>query len=203
MKRANIFSYCAAGLCLALLTGMAKADESELKLSLPPDMSHAKDLQSYMLASNDTGSSTAKMNTASIKAGSEFKQSWLTRNKVHEYLGLGTIVSALATALTAPDGECKANCTNQQAQTSGTHQSLGRATRTLALSTVASGLISHWDDMHLLDDGLRDPDTQHWLLGGAGALILANAVGKAPAQGHSGQAELGAAMMIVAVKLAW
>jgi hypothetical protein len=73
----------------------------------------------------------------------------------------------------------------------------------LALAAVATGLFFHWDDMHLLADGLKDPDTQHWLLGGAGALLLADAVSRAPAKSHAAQAEAGAALMLVAVKITW
>lgn len=192
----------AAGICFAVLSGMACAEDAALNLALPPSGPYAKDLQSYVLASNDAVPVTVKTNVASAKPNSEFKEPWFTGSKVHQYLGLGTLLSAAATALTAPNG-CKTNCANQPPQTTGTHQSLGRATRTLALATVATGLLFHWDDMHLFEDGLIDPDTQHWLLAGTGALILANAVSRAPARSHSGEAELGAAMMLVAVKLTW
>ncbi len=193
-----------AGICLAVLSGMACAEDAGLNLALPPSGSNARDLQSYILASNDfASSSNAMRNLDSTKPNPAFKEPWISGSKVHEYLGLGTILSVIATTLTAPDGECESNCASQQSKTSGTHQSLGRATRALALSTVVTGLMFHWDDMHLFEDGLKDPDTQHWLLGGAGALILANAVSKAPARSHSGQAELGAGMMLVAVKLTW
>jgi hypothetical protein len=123
---------------------------------------------------------------------------WLTGNTIHEYLGLTTLGVALATALTAPGDQG-----NKTPNVNGTHAQLGRATRALALATVVTGLIFHWDDLHLFDDGLKDPDTQHWLLAGAGALILANAVSKAPNRSHSGQAEAGALAMLVGVKLVW
>ena len=202
MKWSNTLRRLAAGIFLAVLSGGGYAGDSGLNLALPS--SNAKDLQSFILASNElSSSSNAMTNVASAKPNPTFQESWLSAGKVHEYLGLGTLLSVIATSLTAPDGNCNSNCANQQNQTTGTHQSLGRATRVLALSTVATGLMFHWDDMHLIDDGLKDPDTQHWLLGGTGALILANAVSKAPARSHSGQAELGAAMMLVAVKLTW
>jgi hypothetical protein len=204
MKWSNKLRRFVAGIFLAGLSGMAHAEDTGLNLALPSSKSNAQDLQSYIVASNDlSSSSNAMTNIASAKPNSTFQEPWISGSKVHEYLGLGTLLSVIATSLTAPNGDCKSNCANQQNQTTGTHQSLGRATRVLALSTVATGLMFHWDDMHLIDDGLKDPDTQHWLLGSAGALILANAVSKAPARSHSGQAELGAAMMLVAVKLTW
>ena len=192
----------AAGFIFAALSGAVCAQDGELNLSLPPSSRQAKDLQSFMLVSSNEVAATAKTNIAPANLNSDFKAPWISGNKAHEYLGLATILSVVATSLTAPEG-CHSDCSNQQSQTSGTHQSLGRATRALALTTVATGLLFHRDDMHLFEDGLGDPDTEHWLLGGAGALILANAVSKAPARSHSGQAELGAAMMLVAIKLTW
>jgi hypothetical protein len=204
MKRSR-FRNIAAGLCMAVVAGTAHAGDAALNLALPPDVAalHSGDLQSYVLTANDAVVTTEKANIApAAPRAVEVRDPWLSVSKIHQYLGLGTIVLAAATVATAP-GKCKTNCANQSPPTSGTHQSLGRATGALALAAVATGLIFHWDDMHLFEDGLRDPDTQHWLLGGAGALLLADAVRKAPGHGHSGEAELGAAMMVVAIKLTW
>ena len=72
---------------------------------------------------------------------------------------------------------------------------------------MASGLIIHWDDFNL-EDGWKDPDNQHIVLGVSGAALLAYAVNKSMnvSQGsvsHAGIAELGALGMLVAVKLTW
>ena len=197
------------GLFLALLAGTAHAGDALHGIDLPHDAAalQATDLQSYLLAGNDVDASNATRNVASATPAKpvEFSEPLLSLNKVHEYLGIATIIAAGLTALTAPGGcdSSKTNCANYQPPINGTHAHLGRATRTLALSAVATGIAAHWDDMHLFEDGLKDPDTQHWLLAGAGALILANAVSKAPAHVHSAQAELGAAAMLVAIKLVW
>jgi hypothetical protein len=132
----------------------------------------------------------------------DVKTPWISTSKVHEYLGVATLISTVATALTAPNS-CHTNCSNQPAPTHGTHQTLGRTTGALALATVATGFMFHWKDMHLFEDGLSDPDTQHWLLAGTGALVMADAITKAPAKNHAAQAEAGAVMMLVAIKLAW
>jgi len=132
----------------------------------------------------------------------DFKEPWLTTNKAHEYLGVATLLTSMATALTAPSS-CETNCANKPAPTHGVHQTLGRTTGALALATVATGLLFHWKDMHLFADGLSDPDTQHWLLAGSGALIMAQAISKAPAKSHSAQAEAGAVIMLIGVKMAW
>jgi len=199
------------GLFLALMAGTALAGEPVQEIVLPQDAAifqASSGAMPYLLAQND-GDSNAARNVASAAPSkpAEFKESWLTLNKTHEYLGVATLIAAGLTMLTAPSG-CESegganNCANYQPPTNGTHAKLGRATRALALTAVATGIAAHWDDMHPFEDGLKDPDTQHWLLAGAGALILANAVSKAPAKSHSGQAELGAAAMLVAVKLVW
>jgi hypothetical protein len=198
------FRKIAAGSCMAILAGTAHADYVALNLALPFDFAapYDGDLQSYLLTATDAVATTERSNIAPPPKAAEVRDSWFSGGKIHQYLGLGTIVLAAATMATAP-GSCKTNCANQPPPTSGTHQSLGRATGAMALAAVATGLIFHWDDMHLFEDGLKDPDTQHWLLGGAGALVLANAVGRAPARSHAREAELGAAMMLIAVKLTW
>jgi hypothetical protein len=204
MKCSVGFGNAALGICLAASSGLAVAGESAFDFSLHPTVSRANNLQSFVLTANDAAASNAGRNVASAAPAkqAEFREPLFSLNKSHEYLGVATLISAFATMMTAP-GRCEANCANQPPKTSGTHQSLGRATRTLALASVVTGVVAHWDDMHLFEDGLSDPDTQHWLLAGAGALLLANAVSKAPARGHAAQAELGAAAMLVAVKLVW
>lgn len=196
----------ATGLFLAVLAGTVHAGGTAFDLGMPSGATaELGGLGSYMLAANDTVATPDKVNATvgtTPAAPREVKDPWFTANKIHQYLGLGTIVMAIATAATAPEG-CETNCATYKPDTNGTHAKLGRATRALALSAVATGIAFHWDDMHLFADGLKDPDTQHWLLGGAGALLLANAVGKAPGHGHSRQAELGAAMMLAAIKITW
>jgi hypothetical protein len=194
----------ATGLFLAVLAGTVHAGGAALDTAMSASAgSISGDLHSYMLAANDTVATPDQVNaTAGTTpvATREVKDPWFTANKVHEYLGLGTILLAAATAATAPDGCETAGCTPQ---TNGTHAKLGRATRAMALSAVATGIAFHWDDIHLFEDGLKDPDTQHWLLAGTGALLLANAVSRAPAHSHSTQAELGALMMLAAIKITW
>jgi hypothetical protein len=193
--------YVAAVFCLAVLSGMAFAEDTPPNPALAPSTPYAKEVRS-MVASDDAPPETANANVPSINPNAGFKEPWISGAKVHEYLGLATLASTIATSLTAPDS-CHSNCSNQPAPTTGTHQTLGRTTGALALATVVTGLLFHWQDMHLLEDGLSDPDTQHWLLGGAGALIMADAIAKAPAKSHAAQAEAGAGMMLIAVKLAW
>lgn len=200
------------GLLLVLLAGAAHAEDALQEVAVPADgaMFSAGAPGSFLLARNDvilaqaeTGASNAAQNVASATPGRpQFKEPIFSLNKTHEYLGIATLVAAGLTMFSAPEG-CETNCANYQPPVNGTHAKLGKATRALALSAVVTGIAAHWDDIHPFEDGLSDPDTQHWLLAGAGALVLANAVSKAPAQSHAGQAELGALAMLVAVKLVW
>jgi hypothetical protein len=205
MKCSVRFRNAALGICLAALSGIAAAGDMAYDLALKPAVGQSTDMQSYMLALNDVPASNAALNVASATPAkpAEFSEPLFSLNKAHEYLGIATILAAAATVMTASEGCEGAACTNYVPNTNGTHAKMGRLTRTLALSAVVTGVAAHWDDMHPFEDGLSDPDTQHWLIAGVGALLLANAVSKAPGNGHAGQAELGAAMMVVGIKLAW
>lgn len=149
----------------------------------------------YWLASSDDGPPAGQGDAASPVA---VKPALISGRKVHQYLGLGTLALFGLTAATAPDGE--RNNTNRQ--NSGVHHSLGIATAAMAASTVASGLLVHWDDFHF-EDGFGDPDNLHVMLAGAGTLAMLYAVSVAPAHSHSAAGVAGGAAMIVAVKLTW
>lgn len=128
-------------------------------------------------------------------------------SNAHMYLGLATIAAAVATAVTAP-GSCDQGCPNPPPprDVSGTHAQLAKATVGLAVATIATGLLVHWDDFYLAD-GITDPDNLHVLLGVSGAALMAYAVNKSlnsPVKvSHAGVAELGAAVMLVGIKLTW
>lgn len=191
-----------AGILLALLAGAAHAS----------DAVQPTDLQSYILAQNEAPASNAARNVASATPAKqiEFKQPVFTLNNAHKYLGLSTIVAAGLTALTAPGEACEQNCPPPSQQPprdrNGTHAHLARATVALATAAIATGIAAHWDDIHL-DNGITDPDNLHALLGIAGAAIMAAAVNKSAGStvpvAHAAQAELGAALMVVGIKLVW
>ena len=127
-------------------------------------------------------------------------------SKLHQYLGIATVGAAAATFLSHHDACKDTVCANQPRDTRGPHAQLGRATAILAMATVASGLLTHWDDFNL-EDGWQDPDNMHVMLGISGAALMAYAINKSwrstvPVN-HSGLAELGAASMVFAIKLTW
>lgn len=200
----------AAVLCLAVQSGTAFAQETATDLPLASS-AYVKDYESFKLAaSNDPDVLVKKPDSAApgMKA-TPFEPPLITGSKVHQYLGLGTIVMAALTAATAPDSGCENNCAavaNQPRQTNGTHAHLAEATVAMAAAAIATGLIVHWDDFKL-SDGITDPDNLHILLGVTGAALMAYAVNKsknsAVPVSHAGIAELGALGMLTAIKITW
>ncbi len=211
---------------LAMLSGMVHADGGGVNTDLPTAASiYTGDFQSlntrpfasrtfsntsgYLLAANGNEAVRGAAEIAPAEPEPQFHPSWLSGRKTHQYLGLGTVLFAGLTALSSPGEGCEHNCPPQPAprETSGTtHTRLARTTAALAVATVVTGLIYHWDDFHL-EDGFADPDNQHVMLAGAGALAMLYAINKSAKSSvptsHAGIAELGAASMLVAIKLTW
>lgn len=212
MKCSVIFRNAALGFCLAAAAGAASGADFVQDFSDRSTFSRADDLQSFMLAQNGAPASNAERNVASAAPAqqAEFHESMFTLNKAHKLLGISTILAAVATAVTAPGEGCEANCPPPSQQPprdrNGTHAHLARATVALAAASIATGILAHWDDIDLRN-GFSDPDNLHALLGITGALLMAAAVNKSAGSAvpvsHAGQAELGAAMMAVGIKLVW
>jgi hypothetical protein len=227
MKHRVKYGNVATSVCLALLSGMAYADDTVTHLELPTAASvYAKDLQSlesrsfvsqtanarsvdssvYLVAAKDAD--VVQQAMTPVAPSPQFEPPWLSGRKAHQYLGLGTVMFAGLTMLAAPGEGCESNCgTQPPRQTSGTtHTRLARTTAALAVATVATGLIYHWDDIHW-EDPFTDPDKMHARLGAAGALLLLYAVNKSANSSvptdHAPAAELGAVAMLVAIKLTW
>jgi hypothetical protein len=211
-------------LCLATLAGLAQADDTvrptspaglaaatTTALAAPPapDEFTRRDPAPLRLALDSPVTSTRPSGAPGAAAAAPFKPPWLTGSDVHKYLGLGTLLAVGVTAASAPGEGCEKNCSASTTprQTSGTtHTRAARTAAALAGATVATGLLVHWDDFHL-QDGIRDPDNQHVLLGLIGSGLMVYAVNKSmksavPTQ-HSAYAELGGMAMAVAVKLTW
>jgi peptidoglycan/LPS O-acetylase OafA/YrhL len=226
MKCRFKFRNIVASICLATLSGMVYADNTAVNLALPTAASFythnfPSDLPSdlwtlksgavnsptYLLAANEAESEQAGV--TSVTPATEFQPPWVSGRKVHQYLGLSTVVLAGLTMATAPGGDCE-NCqaTSQQPrQTSGTtHTRLARATAAMAVATVMAGLLFHWNDIYW-EDSFTDPDKLHARLAAAGALLMLYAVNKSEKStvpvSHAAMAELGAAAMVVAIKLTW
>jgi len=188
--------------CLSALMGFASAAEKPLDLSLSESKYYSQDKQSVMLAENDADVINAKKAISADTPAKEFEPKLFSGKKIHQYLGVTTAALAGMTFMTHihPVG-------NGPRDVNGTHAELGKATAIMALATVASGLIVHWDDFSL-EDGWKDPDNLHVLLGVTGAALMAYAVNQSMNTStgqvnHAGYAELGALSMVVAIKLTW
>ena len=218
MKCRIEFRNTIAGIFLATLSGMVYADDS-VNLDLPTAVSfyihNSQSLKSppfnsaaYLLAANETDGVQGEADIPSIPA-TEFHPPWISGRKIHQYFGFGTVVLAGLTVLAAPGEGCE-NCSStsqQPRQTSGTtHSRLARATAAMAIATVMTGLVVHWNDIHW-EDSFFDPDKMHARLAATGALLMLYAVNTSAHStvpvSHSGIAELGAAAMVVAIKMTW
>lgn len=232
MKCSVKFGMIAASICMGALSGMVHAADTAGDIELPTDASfYTRNFQSlepqafksqtfnsrsfnstaYLLAENEADivqgqAGAASAFTAPLAPGAEFKPPLISGRKVHQYLGLGTVMLAGLTVLAAPD-QGSENTSPQPRQTSGTtHTRLARATAAMAAATVMTGLVVHWNDIHW-EDPFTDPDKMHARLAAAGALMMIYAVNKsahsAVPTSHAGIAELGAVAMVVAIKLTW
>ena len=202
----GIKSICIAALCMAILSGTAAAQDQAADL---PSLSseYIKDKESFRLAANDTNILKEKPEAAAATKQTEYESPLFTGNKMHQYLGIATVAAAAGTFLTHFHPCEGPNCGAQPPRkTNGLHANMGRATALLALATVASGVISHWDDFHA-EDGFTDPDNMHVMLGVTGAALMAYAINKSARStvptSHAAIAELGALTMVTAIKLTW
>jgi len=192
-----------AGLALLACAGLAAAQEVVFDLATPAQ-AYALRAQPLLLAANDSGVTPERAAAVAPAKQEPVDPPLFSGSNVHLTLGLATIATAALTAMTAPEDEHAAPGTPRE--TNGTHAKLAKATVALAAATIASGLITHWDDF-ALEDGLTDPDNLHILLGVTGAALMAYAVNKSAHSStpvsHAGIAELGALGMIVGIKLTW
>jgi hypothetical protein len=133
----------------------------------------------------------------------DFEEPFFTANKMHMYLGLGSLLSAGLAAVTAPDYEGLTPAQRSVAQQDkGFHHYAGITAAALGGAAIASGFMFHWDDVSL-ENGLLDPDNLHMLLGILGTAGYALAVSQAPGGSHSGAGAAGAAAMLVGIYLTW
>jgi hypothetical protein len=191
-----------------MLSGMASAQEAVFDLPMA-STPYIQDHEAFKLALNEAQPTSVKKSESAapeIKK-SEFEPSLFTGTNVHKYLGLGTIVGAALTAVTAPGEGCETNCAaNTPRERNGTHAKLARATVAMATAAVITGVLAHWDDLSF-EDGF-DRDKIHAILGVTGALVMAKAVNKSAGvatgtASHAAQAELGALLMVTAIKINW
>ncbi len=127
---------------------------------------------------------------ASIKDKPVFKEDWLTANKIHKYLGIGSITLALLAAIVPKP--------TKENTDEGNHKNFAEAAAFLGGAAVTTCLIFHYDD--IFNYGASDPDNLHATYATLGAIGFALAVSDAPEAGHVGHGMLGAILMTVGIK---
>jgi len=150
------------------------------------------------LASAENADTTTDSDTAANSEPTE-EGSWFTANKVHEYLGLGSLLLAGAAILAPKEGD-EGNVSGNS--DSGAHHNLATGAAVLGAGAVLTGAVFHFDDIEF-NRGLRDPDNLHALLATIGALGFAMAVSEAPDDSHAAYGIVGAVSMAAAIKITW
>ena len=144
------------------------------------------------------GETPAGQGDADEGAGKDdWHEPWLSADKAHKYLGIGSLLLAGLTVLTAPDDEEGSGNTNDSL-----HQGLANGALALGAGAVATGLAFHFDDIKLAN-GLGDPDNLHALLGIIGTTGYAVAVANGGEGGHAAAGIVGALSMAAAIKIEW
>ena len=185
--------------CLLLFPGVAVMAQGSVPIDHGKIIATASPLTDLQLA--DLQLASAADGPSSSSAGhtedsvQPYKSRWLTANKLHKYLGLGSISAAGLTVLTAGDDEGGNG-------DGGIHHQLANLALGLGGAAVLTGLIFHWDDISLAN-GFSDPDNLHILLTTLGTLGYAKAIDLAPGDGHSGYGSSGALSMLLGIKMVW
>lgn len=167
-------------------------------------------LLALVLGSIQASAADSGYQTLDLPDAGEYKESWLTANKLHLYLGLGSMAAAIVTAATAPEEpeEDVIQVNQRKNAKKTTHYYAAMTAAALGGAAVASGFLLHWDDI-TNSEGLMDPDVMHLILGLVGTAGYLWAISKAPKfvgdsnNGHSAAGILGGALMATAIVIEW
>ena len=190
---------CWSLLCLLLVPGVAVMAQETMSTSMNNDnvIASASPLGGLQLASAADTRMTTTGDAAPVVA--PYKARWLTANKVHKYLGIGSIAAAGLTVLAS--GEANGGEGGGKVD-GGIHEELANLAAGLGGAAILTGLLFHWDDITLAN-GFSDPDNLHMLLTTLGTLGYVKAIDVAPGDGHSGYGMFGAASMVLGIKMVW
>ena len=157
-----------------------------------------------VLADAAAGARGAASTGAEAPAGAEaeFSPPLFSANKLHQYLGIGSLLFAGMAALTPPDDDEDGGGGGNNNTDDGFHHNAAVTAAVLGGLAVATGFLFHHDDIGP-SYGIGDPDNLHMLLGLAGTLGYAVAVSEAPDEAHAAAGIIGLASMGLAIKLEW
>lgn len=133
-------------------------------------------------------------------SGNTFRTPVFTRNKLHQYLGISSLLLGGLAAITAPDEE-EDNFSGGE-DNEGVHHNVAVSATALGIAAVATGFLFHHEDIGL-ENGLTDPDNLHMGLGLLGVAGYAGAVASAPEDGHGAAGLFGGLSMLLAIKMTW
>src|SRR5450631_2468482 len=123
----------AAVLCSLAMASSACAAENTLDLTLPASKYYSNDATSFLVAENDVAVGKAQTTIVASTPAAEFEPKLITGKKIHEYLGIGTLILAGLTTLTAPGDGCSTqNCSQQSRPVNGIHAELAKTTAVMA-----------------------------------------------------------------------
>lgn len=180
----------------------AQADEGTERVELVLYPAYKAQLQ-LAEAAVAGGSTTAVADAESERAFNEHRPPlFFSANKLHQYLGIGSITLATLALLAPKDDD-------------GGHGAFGAGAAALGAGAVVTGLLVHGDDVGF-SKGITDPDNLHALFGtlGAAGFIAAAAEGgekdeddeDGGGDGSSTHATLGIAgyaSMLIGIRIAW
>jgi len=119
----------------------------------------------------------------------EYENRWLTANKVHKWLGIGSLALAVASVI-APKEE------------DGLHHELAQGAAALGGLAAVTGLFFHYDDLSATHF-FSNPDNWHAILATLGAVGYALAVDNGGESGHAEAGVAGMVFMIGGIKMTW
>ena len=141
------------------------------------------------LAASDEKLSSSMQSSDDNEAASNYKDRMFTGNKIHKYLGIGSVGAALLTILMPKEED-------------GPHEYFAKTSAVLGVGAVATGLGFHYEDISM-SGGFKDPDNLHALWAGLGAVGLGMAASTGPDAPHAAYGALGTISMMIGIKYTW
>jgi len=124
---------------------------------------------------------------------------WLSGERVHKYLGFGSLLFAGAAGLSRPESEGNVRASSSKVNL---HRALGITAAALGGAAIANGFYVHGDDFNL-KNGWTDPDNLHVLLTIAGTLAYTAALATNGKGMHAAAGIGGFALMETGVLFEW